>query len=176
MKSVVTDTDAFDWKGDRPLNCNFRDTVIYEMHVAGFTRHPNSEISVLQRGTYLGLIEKIPYLQELGITAIELLPVFAIDPADAPQGRINYWGYSPVSFFAPHRGCSSASDPLTCLVEFKTMVREMHTAGIEVILDVVFNHAAEGDENGPTLCLRGFDNEVYYILNEDRATYANYTR
>jgi isoamylase len=175
MKSVVTDTDAFDWKGDRPLNCNFRDTVIYEMHVAGFTRHPNSEISVLQRGTYLGLIEKIPYLQELGITAIELLPVFAIDPADAPQGRINYWGYSPVSFFAPHRGCSSASDPLTCLVEFKTMVREMHTAGIEVILDVVFNHAAEGDENGPTLCLRGFDNEVYYILNEDRATYANYT-
>jgi isoamylase len=175
MKSVVIDSAAFDWQGDKPLSRHFRDTVIYEMHVAGFTRHPNSGVRAERKGTYLGLVEKIPYLQDLGITAVELLPIFAFDPADAPKGRVNYWGYSPVSFFAPHLAYSSSSDPVACLTEFKTMVREMHRAGIEVILDVVFNHAAEGNENGPTLCLRGFDNEVYYILNEDRATYANYS-
>jgi isoamylase len=175
MKSVVIDPNAFDWQGDKPLNRSFRHTVIYEMHVAGFTRHPNSGVAEQERGSYLGLLKKIPYLQNLGITAIELLPVFAFDPADAPHALVNYWGYSPVSFFAPHWGYSTTSDPLGCLAEFKTMVREMHKAGIEVILDVVFNHAAEGDERGPTLCLRGFDNEVYYLLNKNKGTYANYT-
>jgi glycogen operon protein len=149
--------------------------VIYEMHVAGFTRHPSSGVAPVNRGTYLGLIEKIPYLQELGITAVELLPVFQFDPQDAPPGLTNYWGYGPVSFFAPHLGYSTCNDPLVCLDEFRTMVKELHRAGIEVILDVVYNHTGEGDEQGPTLCFRGLENSFYYILERDKATYADYT-
>ena len=128
-----------------------------------------------KRGTYLGVIEKIPYLQELGITAVELLPVFQFDAQDALPGLSNYWGYSPVSFFAPHLAYSTGNDPLVCLDEFRTMVKELHRAGIEVILDVVYNHTAETDERGPTLCFRGLENSFYYILNQDKATYANYT-
>jgi isoamylase len=143
--------------------------------VAGFTQHPDSGVAVANRGTYLGVIEKIPYLQDLGITAVELLPVFQFDPQDAPFGLSNYWGYDPVSFFAPHLPYSTGNDPLVCLDEFRTMVKELHRAGIEVILDVVYNHTAEGDENGPTLCFRGLDNSSYYILNQDKATYANYS-
>ena len=175
MKSVVTDLSTFDWEGDRPLNRPFRRTVIYEMHVAGFTRHPNSEVTPDKRGTYLGVVEKIPYLQELGITAVELMPVFQFDAQDALPGLSNYWGYSPVSFFAPHLSYSASKDPLGCLDEFRTMVKELHRAGIEVILDVVYNHTAETDERGPTLCFRGLENSFYYILNQDKATYANYT-
>jgi glycogen operon protein len=145
------------------------------MHVAGFTRHPSSGVAPVNRGTYLGLIEKIPYLQELGITAVELLPVFQFDPQDAPPGLTNYWGYGPVSFFAPHLGYSTCNDPLVCLDEFRTMVKELHRAGIEVILDVVYNHTGEGDEQGPTLCFRGLENSFYYIPGKDKATYANYT-
>ena len=144
------------------------------MHVAGFTRHPNSGVTPANRGTYLGVIEKIPYLQELGITAVELLPMFQFDAGDAPPEVSNYWGYDPVSFFAPHVP-TVAQDPLSCLDEFRTMVKELHRAGIEVILDVVYNHTAEGDEKGPTLCFRGLENSFYYILNQDKATYANYT-
>ena len=175
MKSVVADLRAFDWEEDRPLNRSFRRTVIYEIHVAGFTRHPNSGVAIAHRGTYLGVIEKIPYLQGLGITAVELLPVFQFDAQAAPLGLINYWGYNPVSFFAPHLAYSTCNDPLTCLDEFRTMVKELHRAGIEVILDVVYNHTAEADERGPTFCFRGLENSFYYILNEDKATYANYT-
>jgi isoamylase len=168
MKSVVADLSTFDWEGDRPLKHSFRRTVIYEMHVAGFTRHPNSGVTEARRGTYLGFIEKIPYLHELGITAVELLPVFQFDPQDAPFGLDNYWGYGPVSFFAPHLGYSTCNDPLACLDEFRTMVKELHRAGIEVILDVVYNHTGEGNENGPTLCFRGLENSFYYILGRDR--------
>jgi glycogen operon protein len=175
MKSVVADLSAFDWEGDRPLKHSFRTTVIYEMHVAGFTRHPNSGVAKDKRGTYLGLLEKIPYLQELGITAVELLPVYQFDPQDAAPGVENYWGYGPVSFFAPHLGYCTSNDPLVCLDEFRTMVKELHRAGIEVILDVVYNHTGEGDENGPTLCFRGLENSFYYILENDKARYANYT-
>jgi isoamylase len=175
MKSVVADLKAFDWEGDRPLNCPFRRTIIYEMHVAGFTRHPDSGVAAAKRGTYLGIVEKIPYLQELGITAVELMPVFQFDAQDALPGLSNYWGYSPVSFFAPHLAYSTGHDPLVCLDEFRTMVKELHRAGIEVILDVVYNHTAETDERGPTLCFRGLENSFYYILNRDKATYANYT-
>jgi isoamylase len=175
MKSVVTDLTMFDWEGDVPLNRAFRSTVIYEMHVAGFTRHPNSGIAPAKRGTYLGVIDKIPYLQALGITAVELMPVFQFDAQDAIPGLSNYWGYSPVSFFAPHLAYSSSKDPLGCLDEFRTMVKALHTAGIEVILDVVYNHTAEGDEHGPTLGFRGLENSFYYILNKDKATYADYT-
>jgi glycogen operon protein len=175
MKSVVADLTTFDWEQDTPLNRPFRQTVIYEMHVAGFTRHPSSGIALANRGTYLGLIEKIPYLQELGITAVELLPVFQFDPQDATPGLTNYWGYGPVSFFAPHLSYCTCNDPLVCLDEFRTMVKELHRAGIEVILDVVYNHTGEGDEQGPTLCFRGLENSFYYILEKDKATYANYT-
>jgi glycogen operon protein len=145
------------------------------MHVSGFTRHPSSGVSEKTRGTYAGLIEKIPYLQRLGITAVELLPVFQFDTQDAPPGRVNYWGYAPISFFAPHQGYSSRRDPVGPVNEFRDMVKALHRAGIEVILDVVFNHTAEGDHRGPTLSFRGLDNSAYYILEPDRSRYANYS-
>jgi glycogen operon protein len=175
MKSVVADRRGYDWEGDRPLRHPFARSIIYEMHVAGFTRHPGSGVTPARRGTYAGLIEKIPYLVDLGITAVELLPIFQYDEQDAPPGRKNYWGYAPVSFFAPHAGYSSRTDPLGPLDEFRDLVKALHRAGIEVILDVVYNHTTEVDEGGPTLCLRGLENGVYYMLETDRARYANYT-
>jgi glycogen operon protein len=175
MKSVVADPRGYDWEGDEPLRRPLSRTVIYEMHVAGFTRHPSSGVAPERRGTYAGLIEKIPYLDDLGVTAVELLPVFHFDPFDAPPGRVNYWGYAPVSFFAPHPAYSARTDPLGPVDEFRDMVKALHRAGIEVILDVVFNHTAEGDERGPTLCFRGFQNDAYYLLERDRSRYANYT-
>jgi glycogen operon protein len=175
MKSVVVDRRGYDWEGDRPLRHPFARTIIYEMHVAGFTRHPSSGVSDAKRGTYAGLVEKIPYLVDLGITAVELLPVFQFDALDAPQGKRNYWGYAPVSFFAPHAGYSSNTDPLGPLHEFRDMVKALHRAGIEVILDVVYNHTTEVDEGGPTLCFRGLGNPTYYLLEKDRSRYANFT-
>jgi glycogen operon protein len=161
MKSVVVDLTPFDWEADAPLRRPFRRTVIYEMHVAGFTRYPDSGVAPVRRGTYLGVVDKIPYLQALGITAVELLPVFQFDAQDALPGLSNYSGYSPVSFFAPHLAYSTGSDPQVCLDEFRTMVKELHRAVIEVILDVVCNHTAERDERGPTLCFRGLENSFY---------------
>ena len=175
MKSVFVDPHAYDWDGDTPLRRPASQTIIYEMHVEGFTRHPSSGLSERTRGTYAGLIEKIPYLQELGITAVELLPVFQFDVHDAPSGHVNYWGYAPISFFAPHQGYSSRKDPLDPVNEFRDMVKALHRAGIEVILDVVFNHTAEGNHDGPTLSFRGLENSVYYILEKDRSRYANYS-
>jgi isoamylase len=175
MKSVVVDSSAYDWEGDKPLKRPSSQTIVYEMHMAGFTRHPNSGVAEGRRGTYAGLIEKIPYLQKLGITAVELLPVFQFDSQDCPPGRVNYWGYAPVSFFSPHQAFSSRQDPGGPVDEFRDMVKALHRAGIEVILDVVFNHTAEGDHRGPTLCFRGLDNSIYYILVQDRSHYANYT-
>ncbi len=175
MKSIVADHDAYDWEGDRPLQRPFAETIIYELHVRGFTRHPSSGVAIERAGTYAGLIEKIPYLSDLGITAVELMPVFQFDSADAPPGRVNYWGYSPISFFAPHRAYSSRQDLLGPIDEFRDMVKALHRAGIEVILDVVFNHTAEGDHSGPTFCFRGLENEAYYLLDADRSYYANYS-
>jgi glycogen operon protein len=175
MRSVVVDPDAYDWEGDAPLRHPFATTVIYEMHVAGFTRHPSSGVAPRTRGTYAGMIEKIPYLQDLGITAVELLPVFQFDAQDAPPGLVNYWGYSPVSFFAPHAAYSSRRDPLGPVDEFRDLVKALHRAGIEVILDVVYNHTAEDNHDGPTLSFRGLANETYYLLEADRARYADYT-
>ena len=175
MKSVVVDPHTYDWEGDTPLHRPASRTIIYEMHVAGFTRHPNSEVSEKTRGTFAGLIEKIPYLQKLGITAVELMPVFHFDALDAPRGRVNYWGYAPISYFAPHQSYSSSRDPLGPVNEFRDMVKALHRAGIEVILDVVFNHTAEGDHRGPTLSFRGLENSAYYILEPDRSRYANYS-
>jgi isoamylase len=175
MKSVVVDPRPYDWEGDCPLRRPSSRTIIYEMHVRGFTRHPTSGVSESARGTYAGLIEKIPYLQHLGVNAVELMPVFQFDAQDAPSGGVNYWGYSPVSFFAPHSGYSSRGDPTGPIDEFRDMVKALHRAGIEVILDVVFNHTAEGDHRGPTLSFRGIDNSTYYILEQDRSRYANYS-
>ena len=175
MKSVVTDLHGYDWEGDMPLKRPWSRTIIYEMHVRGFTAHLSSGVAEAKRGTYAGLIEKIPYLQQLGITAVELLPVFQFDSQDAPPGRTNYWGYSPVSFFAPHQAYSSRQEPLGALDEFRDMVKALHRAGIEVILDVVFNHTAEGEHDGPTQSFRGLDNPTYYLLCEDRSRYANFT-
>jgi glycogen operon protein len=174
MKSVV-DPGRFDWEGDASPRHPWAKTVIYEMHVGGFTRHPSSGLAPDRRGTYMGLIEKIPYLQGLGVTAVELMPVFQFDEQDAPPGLVNYWGYAPVSFFAPHSGYSLRKDPLGPVDEFRQMVKALHRAGLEVILDVVYNHTAEGGDAGPTLCFRGFDNDVYYFLEKDRSRYADYT-
>ena len=175
MKNIVVDPNDYDWECDTPLCRPPSRTIIYEMHVRGFTRHPNSGISESRRGTYAGLVEKIPYLQQLGITAVELLPIFQFDAQDAPRGLINYWGYAPISFFAPHQGYSSRQDALGPVHEFRDMVKALHRAGIEVILDVVFNHTAEGNQEGPTLNFRGLENNAYYILEQDRSRYANYS-
>jgi len=175
MKSVVARPDDYDWEGDVPLRRPFQETIIYELHVRGFTQHPNSGVAGDKRGTYAGLIEKIPYLQALGITAVELLPVFQFDPQNAPEGLVNYWGYQPLSFFAPHHAFSSRGDPLAVLDEFRDMVKALHRAGIELFLDVVFNHTSEGGEGGPTQCFRGLANATYYMLDEDRAKYRDVT-
>ncbi len=175
MKSVVADLGRYDWEGDHPLKRPFSQTVIYELHVGGFTKHPSSGVAKAKRGTFAGLIEKIPYLIDLGVTAVELLPIFQFDPQDSPPGLVNYWGYSPVSFFAPHQGYGSQKTPLTVLDEFRDLVKALHRAGIEIFLDVVFNHTAEGNHSGPTQSFRGFANNVYYLLDSDRSLYANYS-
>ena len=175
MKSVVADPGAYDWEGDVPLRRPFAETVIYELHVRGFTRHATSGVSPGSHGTYAGLVEKIPYLKDLGVTAVELLPIFQFDPQSAPPGRVNYWGYQPVSFFSPHHAYSSRPDPLGVLDECRDMIKALHRAGIEVILDVVFNHTAEGGHDGPTFSYRGLGNDCYYILRDDKSQYADYT-
>jgi isoamylase len=175
MKSIVVDSTTYDWEGDEHPRRPWARSIIYEAHVRGFTRHPSSGVPENTRGTFAGLIEKIPYLQDLGVTAVELLPVFQFDARDCPPGRVNYWGYQPVSFFAPHRAYSSRQDPAGPLDEFRDMVKALHRAGIEVILDVVFNHTSEGGHNGPTFCFRGLDNVAYYILDKDPARYADYS-
>ena len=175
FRGVVVNTNEYDWEGDSFPRIPYASSIIYELHVDGFTNHPNSGVSAKQRGTFAGLIAKIPYLQELGVTAVELLPVHFFDVDDAPQARQNYWGYSTIGFFAPHNGYSSRRDPLGALDEFRDMVKAFHQAGIEVILDVVFNHTAEGNHQGPTISFRGLDNQTYYILSPDSDDYHNYS-
>ncbi|MDO4570000.1 MAG: glycogen debranching protein GlgX, partial [Planctomycetia bacterium] len=176
-KCVVSD-DRFDWKGDRHLRYPLADSIIYEMHVGGLTRSETSHCAY--PGTYRGVVEKIPYLKSLGITAVELMPIYEFldrDPFAPPQkkGLTNYWGYDPVCFFAPHRKYAADSTPGAVVREFKEMVSQLHQAGIEVILDVVFNHTAEGNERGPTLSFKGFENSVYYMLENDLRYYRNYS-
>jgi len=164
--------EDFDWQDDRPPGHAPEDLVIYEMHVRGFTRHPSS--GVRHPGTFAGLVEKIPHLVNLGINAVELLPVFEFDEFELSRANpvtgglnMNYWGYSTVGFFAPKAGfAATGANGMQC-DEFKTMVRALHSAGIEVILDVVFNHTCEGDHRGPTISLRGLDNQTYYMLTPE---------
>jgi isoamylase len=174
-KCVVVD-DKFDWQGDRHIRRDLSETVIYEMHVRGFTRSPSSGVE--HPGTYLGVIEKIPYLKSLGVTAVELMPVHEF-PINGFWGerkeRPNYWGYDSMGFFSPHRGYAASEEPGAQVREFKEMVRALHAEGIEVILDVVFNHTAEGNELGPTLSFKGLENQVYYMLAGGGAFYKNYS-
>ena len=173
-KCVVVD-DQFDWKGDRHLKRPLSESIIYEMHVRGFTQSATSEVE--HPGTYLGVIEKIPYLKSLGVTAVELMPVneFPTEESDgSKRDRTFYWGYDPMAFFSPHRGYMDGTTPGDQVRQFKEMVRELHAAGIEVILDVVFNHTAEGNEQGPTFSFKGLENKVYYMLNDD-GSYKNYS-
>jgi isoamylase len=162
----------FDWEGDRQLDIPLRDLVIYELHVRGYTRHPSSGVS--GPGTYAGLVEKIPYLRSLGVNAVELMPIFQFDECDT-MGRqgsdghrlYNYWGYSTVGFFAPNAAYAATGEHAMQVDEFKNLVKQLHRAGIQVILDVVFNHTAEGDERGPTISFRGLDNRTYYMLTPE---------
>ncbi|MDR0362415.1 MAG: glycogen debranching protein GlgX [Planctomycetota bacterium] len=169
----------YDWEGDKPLDIPIEKTVIYELHVRGFTIHGTS--GVAKPGTFIGLTEKIPYLKELGITAVELMPVFEFDENEnlrrhprTGEPLLNYWGYSPIGFFCPNAAFAHESGDAGAVIEFKDMVRAFHGAGIEVLLDVVFNHTAEGDERGPTISFRGLDNPVYYMLDK-QGKYRNYS-
>jgi len=178
-RCIVVD-DHFDWQGDMPLNYPLRFSVIYETHVRGLTIHPSSGVE--HPGTYRGVIEKIPFFKDLGITSLEFLPVQEFNEKEIvrlnPQTKeklTNYWGYSTVAFFAPKGSYASDRSPGGQVNEFKEMVRELHKAGIEVILDIVFNHTAEGNEKGPTFSFRGLDNSIYYILNENQRYYQNYS-
>lgn len=176
-KSVVIDS-RFDWAGDKPLKLPYNKTVIYEAHVKGFTKmHP--DIPEQMRGTYAGIAHPVTigYLQQLGITAIELMPVHHFIKYDhlASKGLSNYWGYNTIGFFAPDSRYSSSGEMGQQVFEFKTMVKELHKAGIEVILDVVYNHTAEGNHLGPTISFRGVDNSEYYRLTENRRYYMDYT-
>ncbi|WP_354624356.1 glycogen debranching protein GlgX [Psychromonas sp. MME2] len=175
LKSVVVDIDDYDWEDDKRPCHRFEKSIIYEMHVKGFTQHESSGVTANKRGTYAGLIEKIPYLKELGITAVELMPVYQFDPDEHSNELANYWGYSPISFFSVHREYSSDQSLLGPINEFRDMVKALHAADIEVILDVVYNHTSEGDETGPIYSFRGYDHSVYYILSEDKKYYMNYS-
>ncbi len=180
-KCIVIDDGEFDWQGDRPLNYHLRKTVIYETHVRGLTMGRGSGVE--HPGTYRGVVEKIPYFQDLGVTSLEFLPLHEFDELDNPHRNPrtgerlhNYWGYSTIAFFAPKASYSSTGGGGEQVTEFKEMVRELHKAGLEVILDIVFNHTAEGDERGPTLSFRGLDNPVYYMLDpEHPRRYRNYS-
>jgi glycogen operon protein len=178
VRSVVVD-EEFDWRHDRPLNRPLADSVIYEMHVRSFTCHPSS--GVPHPGTYHGVIEKIPYLQELGVTAVELMPVTEFEESDhrftnpfTGEELRNLWGYQPISFFAPKVSYTRDKEPKTAVHEFREMVRALHAAGIEVILDMVYNHTGEGDATGPVVCFRGLGNTTYYMLDA-KGAYLNFT-
>jgi len=157
-------------EASEPKPTHTSDTIIYETHVRGFSKRANSGVSPEKRGTFAGVIEKIPYLKELGITAVELMPVFQYDPEEG-----NYWGYMPLNFFSPHQGYSVTSDSAAATAEFRAMVKALHSAGIEVILDVVYNHTCEAAADGPTYSYRGICNSTYYLLDRDMAHYRNDT-
>jgi glycogen operon protein len=179
MRSVVIDLAGYDWEGDRPLNRPMKDSIVYELHVGGFTRSPSS--GVRHPGTFAGIVEKIPYLRELGVTAVELMPVCQFDELEerrtGPSGPLsNYWGYSTVGFLAPHAAYCVGAHAGEHIREFRDMVKALHRAGIEVILDMVFNHTSEGNHQGPSISYRGLDNATYYhLVPGDRRYYLDYS-
>lgn len=168
---LTGDSEHFDWQGDHRLPRHEADTVIYELHVGGFTRNLNSGVREEARGTFAGLVEKIPYLKDLGITVVELMPVFQYDPSDG-----NYWGYMPLNFFSPHHGYLSDHTLKAQHNEFREMVKALHQADIEVVLDVVYNHTGEGDHTGPVYSYKGIDNSTYYLMaDRPGAPYENFS-
>jgi glycogen operon protein len=178
----MSQRDEFDWQGTRPPRIPLADKVIYELHVRGYTRDPSS--GVARPGAYLGLVEKIPYLKELGVTTVELLPVYEFDELEnrhvnplTGERLYNFWGYNPICFFAPKAAYAVGGHAGAQVTEFKTMVREFHRAGLEVFLDVVFNHTAEGSlpPGAPSLSQRGLDNAVYYLIDPDTGRYLDYS-
>lgn len=178
MRAVVVD-DTYDWEDDCPVNHPMERSIIYELHVGGFTRHPSAQVS--HPGTFAAIIDKIPYLKDLGVTDVELMPVMAFDEQDVPDrafrlGLKNYWGYSTHSFFCPHPGYCRSPEKGTHVNEFRDMVKAFHKAGMGVILDVVFNHTAEGGDDGPTISFKGLSNEIAYHLDpNDRRLYLDFT-
>ena len=179
LRAMVLPQSSYDWEGDEPLQHASEKEIIYELHVGGFTRHASAEVA--HPGTFSGIIEKLPYLQELGVTAVELLPVMAFDEQDLPDkardlGLQNYWGYATHSFFSPHPGYCTKPLSGSHRDEFRDMVKALHRAGISVILDVVFNHTAEGGQDGPTINFKGLMNSGFYQLeNDDPTRYKNYS-
>lgn len=179
-RRCLIEKNDFDWEDDRPLKIPLQDSIIYEMHVRGYTRHPSSNVK--HPGTFAGIIEKIPYLQELGITAVELMPVAEFNENEnihtnpkTGEKLLNFWGYSPITFCAPKASYAADNKGGNQVREFKEMVKALHRTGIEVILDVVFNHTAEGGSDGPTLNFRGLDNTIYYLLDPDTREYLNFS-
>ena len=180
-RARVVEADGFDWGADEQPNTPLAETVIYELHVRGFTRDPSARVSA--PGTYAGLVEKIPYLKALGVTAVELLPVMDFDEYDLPTSAnpitgerlLNLWGYQPLAFFAPKAGFARDGRRRAELAEFKSLVKAMHAAGIEVFLDMVFNHTGEGGIDRPPLSFRGLDNPTYYMLDPKTGAYLDYT-
>lgn len=170
MRCSVIDIHNYDWEGikDNKPQIPLSETIIYEMHVGGFTKSSTSNVK--NQGTYLGIIDKIPYLKQLGVTAIELMPIMQFDNTEK-----NYWGYSTLSFFAPHPAYCVSPEKANQLNEFRDMVKALHKNGIEVILDVVYNHTDEGNENGPTISFKGLDNNLYYYIAPDKRYYMNYS-
>jgi isoamylase len=171
--------DDFDWEGDRPPEIPIEDLVIYEMHVRGFTRHPSA--GVKYPGTFAAIRDKVPYLRELGVNCIELMPIFEFDELDnhhidptTGQRLMNYWGYNSIGFFAPKAGYAATGRYGMQVDELKALIKHLHRHGIEVVLDVVFNHTAEGDARGQTISYRGIDNQTYYMLTPDGG-YQNYS-
>ena len=180
MRGAVIEIGTYDWEGDQPLNRPMSQTVIYELHVGGFTKSPSS--GVKNPGTFTGIVEKIPYLADLGVTAVELMPVFAFDESGiggaAPEGTplSDYWGYNPLGFFSPHPGYCQSPAECSHIKDFRDMVKALHRAGIEVIIDVVFNHTTEGNQLGPMVCFKGLANESYYYLApQDKQYYMDYS-
>ena len=179
MRCMVVDDDNYDWEGDEPLAIRSEKSIVYELHVGGFTRHPSSNVT--HPGTFQGLIEKIPYLQKLGITHVELLPVMAFDEQDVPAntanlGLKNYWGYSTHSFFSPHPGYCVTPEQGTHVQEFRDLVKALHKAGMGIIMDVVFNHTAEAGANGPVINFRGIGGKSFYHLDKfDKSIMRDYT-
>ncbi len=178
MRSVVIDPSGYDWSNDpsvvlRGKNRKLKENIIYELHIGGFTRSQTSKVTT--PGTFAGVIEKIPYLKELGITAVELLPVFDFDDTVDPNGRKDYWGYDPICFFAPHSSYCVNPEQGKHMKELRDMVKALHKEGIAVILDVVFNHTSEGNDKGPVFSFKGIDNNLYYLLEPDKQYYSNYS-
>ena len=172
--------EEFDWGDDEVSYIRPAEAIIYEMHVRGFTQHPSSGVS--KPGTFAGLVEKIPYLKALGVNVVELMPVWEFEEADSDrinpftgERLLNYWGYHPIAFFCPNASYASHKGHGAHIIEFKEMVKSLHAAGIAVVLDIVFNHTAEGNERGPTHSFRGIDNALYYLIDPQTGTYLDYT-